>query len=306
MVNNWRAAVNAVLADGEWHTCQELFAPIEKQILAHVATRHAVRQRRDNAIRLSDIDTGRFRYFTAWLARQRLEFERRGPRRRIDRTTIVRLCVAASVNPPHRLRTAKFEVFSGTWSHWPLADALSWRLQWKGITLEVAFDELRHLCVNTPGLFATGVLIGSHPARPRGWDFPPYEPYATPNRVPHNTPNLGRVPAEDWEDLEPVTDQEAHPTNRLRYKSAKLEAWDHIELDKTTLVNTWLELMGRPESDVECRVRDWMTNYRDREGRYPNMTAAEREFRGEKNQPAIRAAHRRVTRNRGRGRPRGS
>ena len=136
---------------------------------------------------------------------------------------------------------------SGYWAHWPLAEALSWRMEF-GCSLHTAFKELVELmCQDPDRMFGTGVLIGSHPLRPRGWDFPPYEPFATPNRLPFNTPNLGRVPFEDWCDLEPTTDSDGRPTNKARWASAKVDAWDYIELDRHTLMKAWLEYMARSE-----------------------------------------------------------
>jgi hypothetical protein len=143
----------------------------------------------------------------------------------------------------------KYKVFSGYWSHWPLADALKWRTQQWKCSLPKAFREVALLCAEDPDrVFATGVLIGSHPERPRGWDFPPFEPFATPSRLPSNTPNLGRIPAEDWSDLEPAADPETgQPTNQLNYASVKRPAWSHVEFNEPILVEAWMPLIRETE-----------------------------------------------------------
>jgi hypothetical protein len=147
----------------------------------------------------------------------------------------------------------KFTVFSGTWTHWSLADALKWHMQWK-CSLVKAFGELALLCADGR-VFATGVLARSHPDRPKGWDFPPYEPFATPNRLPPNTPGLGRIPAEDWPDFEPVTDTEGEPTSKLSYASVKLPAWSHVEFDQSSLVEAWMPLIRETEKRKQGRGR---------------------------------------------------
>jgi hypothetical protein len=139
---------------------------------------------------------------------------------------------------------------AGVWSHWPLADALRWRMQ-RGCTVDHAMTELRVLMRRDPeNLFATGVLIGSNPLRPRGWDFPPYEPFGAPNRLPQNTPNLGRVPGEDWGDLKAVVDSRQQPTSRLDYISTWSEAWDFVEFDKTRLMIAWMRLIEKSADEL--------------------------------------------------------
>ena len=151
---------------------------------------------------------------------------------------------------------AKFAVYSGMWSHWPLADALTWRLQFGG-TVDAGFKELQGLvrlhAKDPEPLFATGVLVGSHPLRPVGWDFPPYQPFATPHTLPPSTPNLGRIPTEEWTDFELVIDSEGRPTRGVRYASAKSVAWDYIEFDRTTLMSASLEFMARADQTASAR-----------------------------------------------------
>ena len=64
----------------------------------------------------------------------------------------------------------RFKIHSGTRLHWSLGDAMLWRMQW-GLTAEAAFKELARICRETPEVLAIGVLAGSNPVRPRGWDF---------------------------------------------------------------------------------------------------------------------------------------
>ena len=64
--------------------------------------------------------------------------------------------------------------WSGATIHWPLADALKWRLQFGG-TLNEALDELVALCAAGKAE-AIGRAAGHHPAKPN-WEPSYHRPF---------------------------------------------------------------------------------------------------------------------------------
>jgi len=143
---------------------------------------------------------------------------------------------------------AKFKSY-GNWIHWPIGDALRWRMQF-GCSIEQAVKELCLLMRQEPkdfqrDLFVTGVFVRSHPARPVDWNFPPREFLITPSRLAPGAPHLGRTPGDHWDDLEPVVDADEQPTNALRWVSVKLIAWKHVECDQDRLIIAWMPLIEK-------------------------------------------------------------
>jgi hypothetical protein len=141
-------------------------------------------------------------------------------------------------------------IWSGIKLHWPLADALAWRLQWQ-CSLNEAFGELAQICLEGR-VQAIGVSIGSHPERPSDWDFPSYLPFVDPpSAIPVGTPGLGLIPADHWSDFCPVLDHDQHPTSGLDYASVRLPAWRNVEFDRDALVLVW-----RPKIQKQANTAD--------------------------------------------------
>jgi hypothetical protein len=132
---------------------------------------------------------------------------------------------------------------SGIFLHWPLADALAWRMQWKCSPTD-AFNELAKLC-REGRVYSIGIYVESHPERPTGWDFPTYRPFIDPPAsIPIGTPGLGMIPADHWLDFCPVLDPDQRPTSGLDYASIRLRAWRKVEFERNRLVMAWKPMIA--------------------------------------------------------------
>jgi hypothetical protein len=138
--------------------------------------------------------------------------------------------------------------WNGEFNHWPLAEALSWRMEFGG-TLGNAFTELAVLLeapedcrVVANGFAYKHACEGNEIVPWRRWIDPP---------TSHDPTKFGlaTMPRGEWSNLMPQTNEAGQVTSDLKCKTCRLIAWGGVEfLDRYTLVNAWLQKFGLAES----------------------------------------------------------